>query len=97
MEEDELIRPTFFDASHTWLLGVRRNRCIVGRSVLRRTTPLSGKRRSRFLTNSTYGAVERSSFLLRIGSDILVVVTECSDDFVIRRQSEARVEYALKF
>jgi hypothetical protein len=67
---------TFFDTWNSWLLSVGRNGCITCRRVLRspRETILVcfHADHSFWVTVFfTYGAVVRSSFLLRIGSDMV--------------------------
>jgi hypothetical protein len=62
---------TLIDSGYPRLLSMRRYWCIIGRSILR--SPVTETVQRSFSARgqlATYGAVVRSSFLLRIGSDI---------------------------
>lgn len=77
---------TFFDTSNSRLLGMRRNRSIVGRGILWCPATVVSCQRSKSIAynkmfeklvvqrRDTYGATGKSAFLFLMGSDILTVL-----------------------
>lgn len=93
-------RVTFFNAGHTRLLGMRRDRSVVGRRILRcpniDTAWLAIMKQekpqawTKISQSGTYGATGKSAFLFLMGSDIVI------DRFGLKRAEQMELEGLLR-